>query len=177
MAVAHTQPEACNYRYLTLSNQIEDRIKNGFFNPGEKLPSIRRLHRQTGYSITTVYHAYIELEKRGLVEARAKSGYYVQPSPHSALAPPSFRRHRARPRKVALKSLAREIVRAMSDPAMLQLGGTLTAPALLPTKSLYRIIKGFDASKMRHMLSTYADPAGCDALKTQIVKRLLDLPD
>ncbi len=165
-----------NYRYVKLSNQIEDRIRNGFYQPGEKLPSIRRVHHQTGYSISTVYHAYIELEKRGLVQARAKSGYYVQPSPYDLLAPPSFRRHRARPRKVALKSLAREIVRAMSDPGMIQLGGTVTAPALLPSRPLSRIIKGFDTARLQRLLNTYADPSGCDTLKTQITKRLLTVP-
>ncbi|MDJ0721943.1 MAG: PLP-dependent aminotransferase family protein [Desulfobacterales bacterium] len=176
MAVVRTATASRNYRYIQLSNQFETRIKSGFYHPGEKLPSIRKVHRQTGYSISTVFHAYIELEKRGLVEARAKSGYYVQTYPHAALAPPSFRRHRARPRKVNLKSLAREIVRAMSDPTMIQLGGTLTAPALLPSRALSRIIKRFNADKMQHLLNTYADPSGCAALKTQIAKRLLDVP-
>ena len=171
-----SETESRNYRYVQLSNQMEDRIKSGFYQPGEKLPSIRRVRHQTGYSVSTVYHAYIELEKRGLVEARAKSGYYVQPMPHSVLEPPSFRRHRARPRKVALKTLAREIVRAMSDPNMIQLGGTVTAPSLLPSKTLSRIIKSFDSATMQRLLNTYADPSGCDALKTQIAKRLLTVP-
>ena len=176
MAVTRNETDPRNYRYIELSNQLESRIRNGFYHPGEKLPSIRKVRHETGYSVSTVYHAYIELEKRGLVVARAKSGYYVQASPHCALAPPSYRRHRARPRKVALKSLAREVVRAMSDPAMIQLGGTLTAPALLPSKALSRIVKRFHTAEMEHLLNTYADPSGCAALKTQIAKRLLAVP-
>ncbi len=173
MAATEAKPGSRNYRYVELINRIEAQIEGGYYKPGEKLPSIRLLHRQTGFSVSTVYHAYIELENRGLVEARAKSGYYVRASPHTVLAPLSFRRHPARPKRVALKTLAREIVRAMSDPAMLQLGGTVTAPPLLPTKSLNRIIKGFAPSQMQHMLSTYANPEGCVALKTRIAKRLL----
>jgi DNA-binding transcriptional MocR family regulator len=172
VTVSHLKAKTRNFRYVDLSNRIEARIRNGFYPSGEKLPSIRRLHRQTGYSITTVYHAYIELEKRGLVEAREKSGYFVRPSPQTRFAPPSFHRHRARPKKVTLKALAREIVRAMGDPDMLQLGGTVTAPALLPTKALNRIIKGFGPRQMERMLNTYADPQGSAALRAQIARRL-----
>ncbi len=176
MKTAERKPHTRNYRYVQLIDQIEAQIGSGHYRPGEKLPSIRRLHHQTGYSISTVYRAYIELENRGLVEARIKSGYYVRSSPHTVLATPTYRRHRPRPKKVALKTLAREIVRAMGDPRMIQLGGTLTAPSLLPTKSLCRIVKGMAASKMQPMLSTYADPGGCAALKSQIAKRLLTVP-
>ncbi len=176
MKAASRKPIIRNYRYVQLIDQIEAQIESGHYRPGEKLPSLRRLHLQTGYSISTVYRAYIELENRGLVEARIKSGYYVRSSPHTVLATPPYRRHRPRPKKVALKALAREIVRAMGDPRMIQLGGTLTAPSLLPTKSLCRIVKGMAASQMQSMLSTYADPGGWAALKNQIGKRLLTLP-
>jgi DNA-binding transcriptional MocR family regulator len=176
MNANRTPAAAHNFRYIELSNRIEARIHRGFYRPAEKLPSIRRLHRQTGLSISTVYHAYIELEKRGLVEARARSGYFVRPRPHAVLAPPTFRRHRPRPKKVALNALAHEIVRAMGDPRMLQLGGTVTAPDLLPTKALTRIVKGFNPRQMAHMLNTYADPDGSTALKNQIAKRLLSVP-
>ena len=63
-----------NYRYLRLADDFESNILDGIFKAGEKLPSIRKLHDHTGYSITTVYQAYIELEKRGIVEPRLKSG-------------------------------------------------------------------------------------------------------
>ena len=68
-----------SFRYMQLADTLERQIRNGAINAGEKMPSIRLLHRDTGLSVTTVYHAYIELEKRGVVEARNKSGYYVKP--------------------------------------------------------------------------------------------------
>ena len=53
-----------NFRYARLADEIEHKIMEGVYKAGEKLPSIRKLHDHTGYSITTAYQAYIELEKR-----------------------------------------------------------------------------------------------------------------
>jgi DNA-binding transcriptional MocR family regulator len=74
-------------------------------------------------SIATVYQAYIELEKRGLIEVRPKSGYYVKPMLEQILPAPALKKHRAVPQKVSIGSLAHTIVEAMSDPSILQLGG------------------------------------------------------
>ena len=53
------------YRYLRLADELEGQIASGVYRAGERLPSIRRLQRRTGFSITTVYQAFIELERRG----------------------------------------------------------------------------------------------------------------
>ena len=77
-----------DFRYIRLADEIEGKIKGGVYRVGEKLPSLRRLHGHTGFSISTVYQAYIELEKRGMVEPRAKSGYFVKPLLTRILPPP-----------------------------------------------------------------------------------------
>ena len=66
---------APNFRYVALADQIQENIMEGTFRPGDKLPSLRKLHNQLGLSVSTVHQAYIELEKRGRVEAREKSGF------------------------------------------------------------------------------------------------------
>ena len=66
------------FQYQILAKEIGIKIKNGIYKPGEKLPSTRELHKKLNLSINTVYKAFIELEKHGLVEARPKSGYYVK---------------------------------------------------------------------------------------------------
>jgi len=67
------------FLYRQPAREIEKKILEGTYQAGEKLPSIRRLHRQTNLCISTVYQAYMELENTGFVEARPKSGYYVRP--------------------------------------------------------------------------------------------------
>lgn len=63
--------------YEQLADTLSERIKQGFFQTGDKLPSIRALSQQHGVSISTVQEAYRLLEDRGLAEPRPRSGYYV----------------------------------------------------------------------------------------------------
>ena len=58
---------------------MEDLVRRGILRAGEKLPSLRHAMHQHGVSMTTAIEAYTELEDRGLVEARRKSGYFVRP--------------------------------------------------------------------------------------------------
>jgi len=63
--------------YEQLADTLSDRIRQGFYQTGDKLPSIRALSEQHGVSISTVQEAYRLLEDRGLAIPRPKSGYYV----------------------------------------------------------------------------------------------------
>lgn len=66
-------------RYRQLAQDLETNILNGAFRAGDRLPSLRELQRRLGVSLTTVVGAYAELEEMGLIEGRAKSGYFVKP--------------------------------------------------------------------------------------------------
>jgi DNA-binding transcriptional MocR family regulator len=163
------------FRYVRLADELEDKIIAGVYRAGEKLPSIRRLHRRSGLSISTVYQAFIELEKRGLVKPQAKSGYFVQTRRGQPLHPPDWERYRAVPKKVTVGSLASSIVEAMSDPSFLQLGGTLTAPDILPVKALSRSLRAMPAPQLATALTTYENPYGNARLREQIAKRSLPM--
>ncbi|MFZ7126168.1 MAG: PLP-dependent aminotransferase family protein [Desulfobacterales bacterium] len=163
------------YRYLRLADEIEGQIREGVFRAGEKLPSIRKLKSVTGFSLTTVYQAFVELEGRGLVEPRLKSGFYVKPVLHRLLPPPRLRRHRAVPRRVSVSNIALSVVEAMGDPSMLRLGGTATAPELLPTRQLNAIVRSLSSRRMADLIATYENPAGNLALRREIAKRSIEL--
>ncbi|KAF2518038.1 aminotransferase-like domain-containing protein [Flavobacterium foetidum] len=66
-----------SYLYLQFADLIEKQIKSGLLNVGDKLPSIREVCAETGYSMSTVSKAYYEVESRSLIESRPQSGYYV----------------------------------------------------------------------------------------------------
>ncbi|RYZ22063.1 MAG: PLP-dependent aminotransferase family protein [Chitinophagaceae bacterium] len=63
--------------YLQLARTIEQQIHNGVLKVGDRLPSVRTLCREQGISMSTVLQAYLELEKKALIESRPQSGYYV----------------------------------------------------------------------------------------------------
>jgi DNA-binding transcriptional MocR family regulator len=170
-----SKASARGYRYLKLADEIENNIKTGTYKAGDRIPSIRRLRERSGYSINTVSQAYIELEKRGLVEARQKSGYYVKPLLDHILPSPRIEKHRPEPKVVSINTLASSVVEAMGDRSILKLGGTLAAPELLPLKPLSALIKAIPANKMAEILSTYENPAGSEYLRRQIAERSLTL--
>jgi DNA-binding transcriptional MocR family regulator len=173
MTASKASPEG--YRYLKLADEIESKIKNGVYKAGNRIPSIRNIRESSGYSINTVSQAYIELEKRGLLEARQKSGFYVKPLIDHILPSPRLKKHRPEPKMVSINTLASSVVEAMGDRSMLKLGGTLIAAELLPLKSMAALIKSIPAKMMAEILSTYENPAGSEHLRRQIAARTLPL--
>lgn len=82
--------------YAQLADRLREHIKLGFYNSGDKLPSVRQLSTEHGVSIATVQEAYRQLELEQLVEARPKSGYFV-PVKHSPVSMPRASRPPQRP--------------------------------------------------------------------------------
>ena len=119
MAGTELRSANLNYRYVRLADEIEHKINGGIYRVGEKLPSIRKLHNHTGFSIATVYQAYIELEKRGIVEPKSKSGFYVKPLLCNILPSPQIKRHKAIPQKVSINNLVEKIHAELSDPSII----------------------------------------------------------
>jgi len=64
--------------YEELSDHLRQRIEQGLYVGGDRMPSIRALSREHGVSVTTVQEAYRQLEDAGMVESRPKSGYFVR---------------------------------------------------------------------------------------------------
>lgn len=65
------------YKYLTLLNEIETKIKSGIYKQGEKIPSIRSLSEIYNCNKSTVISALNELERKHVIYSLPKSGYYV----------------------------------------------------------------------------------------------------
>jgi len=63
--------------YEQIIAQIKDCIIKGEAAPDEALPSIRALASQLQISVITTKRAYEELEKEGLIYAKAGKGFYV----------------------------------------------------------------------------------------------------
>lgn len=64
-------------KYQLLAGELEQAIRSGRLALGTRLPSLRKLMSQRRVSLATVVTAYQMLEERGLIAARAKSGYFV----------------------------------------------------------------------------------------------------
>lgn len=75
-------------RYMQLAARFEKIIANGTLEPGMRLPSVRQASSSYHVSASTVFLAYYTLERRGLIVARPRSGYFVAQRPTPARSQP-----------------------------------------------------------------------------------------
>src|ERR1043166_7686707 len=68
-----------DYLYDRVVSRIARLIDQGTLRPGDRIPSIRKLSSNDSVSISTVLQAYLVLERKGLIEAKPQSGFYVRP--------------------------------------------------------------------------------------------------
>lgn len=76
----HLDRESDTPLYIQLFWQLKSLIKEGVFQPDEKLPPIRMLASEIGVNSITVVNAYKQLEKEGLACSRIGSGTYISPA-------------------------------------------------------------------------------------------------
>ena len=163
-----------DFRYRQLATELAGHIASGQYKVGERLPSLRNLHQRTGYSITTVAQAYAELQDRGLVEPRHKSGFFVcAPAQRSLPLPLSGERTLSRPRKVSINSLAESILTVIHDPGVVPFGAALPACELLPLRQLASAARNVRRHYFTGQGLGYGHPQGEEVLRRRIAARML----
>lgn len=157
------------YLYQDLENELVSGINSGLIPVGMKLPSIRQQCDTRKISKATVIHAYQRLEAAGLVEVRAKSGYFVilrktqhpVPSPHKIVSVP---------RLVDMSDVMRDI---MAQSAAFDISPQADKRSDMPVginelnRSLSRALRRQSGSEHQY----YDEPAGLLALRKQICSR------
>jgi DNA-binding transcriptional MocR family regulator len=161
------------FQYLRLARKIEADINAGHYRAGGKLPSLRRMREKSGLSISTVQQAYMELENRGLVQAREKSGFYLRPQMGKILPPPARGKGPIKPHKVAINTLADMLQQSVGDSDMLPFGAAIPSPALLPHRQLAACMRSVTSHYQKGNLLGYGDPTGEPELRRQIAARAM----
>lgn len=64
-------------KYLSVLSDMENRIREGQYSLGQKLPSVRSSADFYGCSISTILRAYGELERQHAIYSIPQSGYYM----------------------------------------------------------------------------------------------------
>lgn len=73
--------------YEQVTRQIIEGIARGEMKPGDTLPSVRNLAADLGVNMHTVNKSYHELEEKGIIIIRAKSGAIIRSAEERALTP------------------------------------------------------------------------------------------
>ena len=158
--------------YRNLAEILGDRIEQGLYRPGDRLPSVRALSQEHGVSLSTVQQAYRQLEDQGLVTPRPKSGYFVPASRH-APALPEVNHTVQRPVEISQWDQVLEQIGSAPDERMIQLGRgrpDISSPTLKPLlRALSRLSRRQDLRGL-----TYGSIYGDRGLREQISRLLLD---
>jgi len=112
--------------YEDIARQLIERIDQGLYLPGDRIPGVRKLSQQFNVSISTVVQAQRLLEDEGRIEARPRSGYYVRTQPWPVPAPPAVSRPSKKPTPVTGQELVLRLVQATNEVDFAQLGAAPT---------------------------------------------------
>lgn len=129
-------------RYQRLADEIAQSIRAGVLKPGDRLPSVRHASASRRLSPSTVFQAYYQLEARGLVQSRARSGYYVARAlPALPPEPDTPSRPDGESRDVDVSALVAEVLQsAMQHADVVPLGSAFPSPLLFPLQRIGRAV-------------------------------------
>lgn len=158
--------------YATLADTLRTRIEQGFYRPGDRLPSVRALSLEHDVSLSTVQQAYRQLEDLGLAAPRPKSGYFV-PTGRQAPALPAVSRTAQRPLDISQWEQVVELIRSVPRDDVVQLGRgspDLSSSTLRPLlRALGRISQRQDLRGLN-----YDSIYGTETLREQVARLMLD---
>jgi DNA-binding transcriptional MocR family regulator len=129
-----------DFLYEQVSDKLEQLIRNGSLKTGDKLPSIRALSQEQGISLSTAYKAYSQLETKGLVEARTKSGYYIRYSPRALPSTPSAPGRTDDGKALSYEALMQQLQSTQADQSFIHFSRSAPSPQLLPMTKLRKTI-------------------------------------
>ncbi len=159
-------------RYQHLATLLAERIEQGLYQSGERLPSVRSLSSEHGVSISTVQQAYHVLEDQQLISPQPRSGYFV--SPRKAVPPvPRLTRPVQRPVEVTQWDAVLELVNSRQDCEVIAFGSGSPDLTQSTMKPLWREM-GRLAQYQEPELLGYDGMFGVKALREQIARLMLD---
>ena len=158
-------------RYETLADEVAAAIRAGTLRAGDRLPSVRATAASHGVNASTVFQAYYLLEARGLVRARARSGYFVVGE-----APPRPLETASKPDRTSIEVDVSErvfaILEATTKREVVPFGSAFPSPHLFPLQRLAKTLAA-TVQKLDPRVSVEYLIQGNAQLRRQIARRYL----
>lgn len=159
--------------YQSLADRLQILIRDQVYPVGSRLPGVRVLAEQQQVSVSTAVNACRELEQRGVLEARPRSGYYVR-QPPVVREPPRVAKPGGRPRRITGQERVLQMLQNVNNPSMVNLGAAVPAPEYMPVAAMERTFHSVLREQRRRCVG-YEFPPGAPELCTQIARRLAGL--
>ena len=159
--------------YEKLAKTIGDQIRQGVLLPDEKIPSIRQASQHHKMSMTTVVHAYSQLESQGLIESRPQSGYFVRTRAERT-AMPALRASNPSPvpSQVDVSRLVLSTLRSIRAHNAIPFGSPYPDPSLFPQRKINQHIHAAGRQEANWGLMNDLPPGNPELIR-QIARRYL----
>jgi len=158
-----------NFIYLKIAGLIEQQILNNILRTGDKLPSLRTVCREHGISQNTALNAYIYLENKMLIEARAKSGYFVRYSRIRVPSVPEITSPAGIANYGESEMLVSKVYQNLGEDLYLQLSLGTPANELLPIAKLNKGLM-LASRELKNSGVSYEKVEGNERLRRQIAR-------
>lgn len=163
--------------YEGLAKDIEDQVRRGVFRHGDRIPSVRQTSQHHKLSITTVIHAYVLLESKGIIESRPQSGYFVRLAPDGAGSKTANELLPSKPIAVSahvdVSRLVLSTLRSIGAKSAVPLGSPYPDPRLFPSDKISRYAYTIARRKTQWGVTDELPP-GNPQLIRQIARRHLE---
>ncbi|UVE16275.1 PLP-dependent aminotransferase family protein [Pseudomonas sp. LS44] len=158
--------------YQRIAQQLAEDIRRGVFQPGERVPSVRKMSQQLSVSHATVLQAYANLEDQGLIRARPQSGYYVHETPALTALTPDIARVE-RPGLVTRSSIINQVLTEARREGVLPFGAAVPHVDYLPVRALHQQLAKVTRFQSPRAFSYMFSP-GFEPLRRQVAIRMRD---
>lgn len=159
-----------DFRYRQIEQHLLQQIASGSLGPGARLPSLRHVSARSRVAVSTVLQAYAELERKGVIESRPRSGFFVRRDVHELPPPPSAPRPVLRPHTINRGQLIATVLETVGDRELLPLGINCPADELLPYRELARVAARLAREEPKRQVG-YLPVEGSLALRRQLSLR------
>lgn len=159
-------------RYERFADDIAELIRSGVLGPGQRVPSVRYASQTHGVSPSTVFQAYYLLERRGLIRARPRSGYFVNAHAPRPFSDPEPQAPVSESTDVDVSGLVFSILDSIKDPHTVPFGSAFPSPTLFPLQRLARSLASASRAMDPRVVVTDLSP-GNPQLRRQIALRYM----
>ena len=154
---------------MQVADGLEKMIMDEILRIGDKLPLVRVLSEEYGISMGTAFQAYYQLEAKGLVESRPKSGYYVRFNNKRFPELPGTTKPDILSHDVSVKEMIKTIYTDIVASDVLNFALAVPDSSLLPAAKLNKSVV-YALRNTRDHCVNYEDVQGNAELRQQITR-------
>ncbi|MFA5676788.1 MAG: PLP-dependent aminotransferase family protein [Pseudomonas sp.] len=162
------------YLYESISLQLRRHIESGSYQPGQRLPSVRRLSRLFNTSVNTIIQCLRQLEQENYIEIKDRSGTFVAACPPiNTIGVADFE---LLPVEVSLSDDILHYMEPHHQSEIVHLGIALPDPRLMPIERVMTTLRDITRKQPLEVWD-YSHPHGHQRFTLQLARRSLHYPN